>query len=365
MKLKDICNAIEEVAPLAYQESYDNAGLLIGDPEDSVHSALITIDVTENVIDEAIRLGCDLIIAHHPFIFHGLKRLNGKDATERCVISAIKNHIAIYASHTNMDSVPGGVNDRMADKLGLINRSVLSPVSNQLEKLVTFVPIAQAEKVRQAIFDAGAGTIGNYDQCSYNLQGKGTFRGNNQTHPFVGQPGKLHFEEETRMEIILPKPIHNRVIRALIATHPYEEPAYDFYPLNNVFPSVGLGIVGDLPEEEDERTFLHQVKSIFNCQVIRHTRLLKHPIKKVALCGGSGSSLLTDAIASGADIFITGDFKYHQFFDAEDHLIIADIGHFEGEQFTKEVFYEIVTKKFPKFALHLSDINTNPINYLI
>ncbi len=365
MKIRDICNAIEEIAPLAYQESYDNAGLLIGDPEDSVNSALITLDVTEAVIDEAIRLNCGLIIAHHPFIFHGLKRLNGKDATERCAIRAIQNHIAIYASHTNMDSVPGGVNDRMADKLGLVNRSVLSPVSNQLEKLVTFVPVAQAEKVRKALFDAGAGTIGNYDQCSYNIQGKGTFRGNDQTHPFVGRPGKLHFEEETRIEIILPKLIRNQVIRALLANHPYEEPAYDLYPLDNVFHSVGIGVVGDLPEEENETLFLQRVKSIFNCPVIRHTRLLKRPIKKVALCGGSGSSLLTDAITSGADLFITGDFKYHQFFDAGDSLIIADIGHFESEQFTKEVFYEIVRKKFPKFALHLSDINTNPINYLI
>ncbi|MDP4186251.1 MAG: Nif3-like dinuclear metal center hexameric protein, partial [Bacteroidota bacterium] len=270
-----------------------------------------------------------------------------------------------YAAHTNIDSVAGGVSGRMCDKLGLTNRSILSPLQNHLKKLVTFVPLAQAEQVRQALFQSGAGVIGNYDQCSYNLEGSGTFRGNDQTHPFVGSKGELHFEKEIRIETIFPKHIQNNVIRALLESHPYEEVAYDIYPLDNEFPTVGMGMIGELPEPVEEVEFLQKVKQAFECKVIRYTKPLKHPVKKVALCGGAGSSLLGMAIASGADVFITGDFKYHQFFDAEDRIMIADIGHFESEQFTKEVFSEILTKKFPKFALHLSGIKTNPVNYLI
>lgn len=365
MQLKEITRIIESVAPLAYQESYDNAGLIIGHPEDEIAGILITLDITEEVLDEAIIKKLNLVIAHHPIVFSGLKKLNGKNYIERCVAKAIKNDIAIYAAHTNLDSVFGGVNSKICEKLGLQNCRILAPMNDFLKKLVTFVPTAEAEKVRTALFSAGAGHIGNYDSCSYNLSGTGSFRGNDLTTPFVGEKNQLHFEEETRIETIFPKNIQSKVITALLDAHPYEEVAYDIYPLDNEYTQAGIGMYGDLQEPVSEIEFLGKLKSTFNCKVIRHTELLGKPISRVAVCGGSGSSYLNKAKAVNADIFVSGDFKYHQFFDAEKQIVVADIGHYESEQFTKEVFYELLTKKFPRFAVHLSGINNNPVNYLI
>lgn len=364
LRIRDITSKLEALAPPSFQESYDNAGLIVGHPDDEVGAVLLTLDVTEEVIDEAIASGAGLIVAHHPIVFKGLKQFNGKNYVERCVIKAIKNDVAIFASHTNLDSVPGGVNSKMCEKLGLNDCRILSPMKGQLLKLVTFVPIEQADKVRKALFAAGAGHIGNYDQCSFNLPGEGTFRGSENTNPFVGEPGKQHNEKEVRVETILPRYRKGKVLSALLESHPYEEVAYDFYPLENDWAETGIGMVGHLPEPMNEKSFLLKVKETFACGVIRHTRLLDKPVEKVALCGGSGSFLLDEAKASGADVFITGDFKYHQFFDAEDRLVIADIGHYESEQFTKEVFYEILTKNFPNFAIRLSEVKTNPVMYL-
>lgn len=365
MQIKQITQFIESVAPPALQESYDNAGLILGQPDCEVSGILITLDVTEAVIDEAISKNLNLIVAHHPIVFSGLKKLNGRNYIERCVAKAIKNDVAIYAAHTNLDSVFGGVNSKICEKLGLRNCRMLSPVSGFLKKLVTFAPIIDADKVRNALFEAGAGGIGNYDSCSFNLAGKGTFRGNDQTNPYVGEKNQLHTEEEIRIETIFPKYLQSAIVHALLKAHPYEEVAYDIYPLDNDFAQAGIGMIGELPEPVEEMLFLQNLKKIFNCKVIRHTELLEKPIRKVAVCGGSGSSYLSKAIAQKADIFITGDFKYHQFFDAEQQIVIADIGHYESEQFTKEVFYELLTKKFPKFAIHLSETTTNPVNYLI
>jgi dinuclear metal center YbgI/SA1388 family protein len=364
LRIRDITSKLEALAPTSFQESYDNAGLIVGNPDDEVGAVLLTLDVTEEVIDEAIASGAGLIIAHHPIVFKGLKQFNGKNYVERCVIKAIKNDVAIYASHTNLDSVPGGVNSKMCEKLGLKDCRILSPMKGQLLKLVTFVPIEQADKVRETLFAAGAGHIGNYDQCSFNLPGEGTFRGSENTNPFVGKPGKQHTEKEIRVETVLPRYRKGKVLSALLESHPYEEVAYDFYPLENEWAETGMGMVGHLPEAMDEKSFLLKVKETFACGAIRHTRLLNKPVEKVALCGGSGSFLLNEAKASGADVFITGDFKYHQFFDAEDQLVITDIGHYESEQFTKEVFYEILTKNFPNFAIRLSEVKTNPVMYL-
>ncbi len=365
MLLKQITQLIESVAPLAFQESYDNAGLIIGHPDDEITGVLITLDITEEILDEAISKNLNLIVAHHPIIFSGIKKLNGKNYIERCVAKALKNDLAIYAAHTNMDSVFGGVNSKICEKLGLLNCSILSPMPNFLKKLVTFVPTADAENVRNALFEAGAGNIGNYDSCSYNLTGQGSFRGNDQTNPYVGEKNRLHFEEETRIETIFPKHIQSKVIQALLKAHPYEEVAYDIYPLDNEYAQCGTGMIGELPFPTDETDFLQKIKEIFNCQVIKHTKLLNKPIKRVAVCGGAGSSFLGNAIAKKADIYISGDFKYHQFFDAERQIVIADIGHYESEQFTKEVFYELLTKNFPRFAVHLSAISSNPVNYYI
>ena len=365
MQLKQITQFIESVAPLAFQESYDNAGLIIGHPDNEISGILITLDITEEILDEAISKNLNLIVCHHPIVFSGIKKLNGKNYIERCVAKAIKNDLAIYAAHTNLDSVFGGVNSKICEKLDLQNCTILAPTSGFLKKLVTFVPVADAEKVREAMFEAGAGHIGNYDSCSFNQTGNGTFRGNDLTNPYVGEKNQLHTEEETRIETIFPKHIQSKVIQALLQTHPYEEVAYDIYPLDNEYTQAGIGMIGELQEPVDELDFLQKIKAVFNCEVVKHTQLLGKSIRKVAVCGGSGSTYLSKAMAQKADIFISGDFKYHQFFDAENQIIIADIGHYESEQFTKEVFYELLTKKFPKFAVHLSDLSTNPVNYFI
>jgi dinuclear metal center YbgI/SA1388 family protein len=364
VQIQNIINELEQFAPSALKEDFDNVGLLVGDASDEVKGVLITLDITEKVIDEAIEKDCNLVVAHHPIMLSGLKKINGRNATERIVIKAIRNNIALYASHTNADSVINGVSGKMCEKLGLENCKVLSPKKESLLKLVTFVPSEQAETVRKAIFDAGAGQIGNYDACSYNLSGEGTFRGDENTNPYVGEKGKIHTEKETRIETILPSHIKHRVIKALFKAHPYEEVAYDLYPLANEWRTTGLGMVGELPHEIDEATFLNRLKNTFQTGCVRYTDLLNKPIKRVALCGGSGSFLLGKAMAEKADVFVTGDFKYHQFADAEGRILIADIGHFESEQYTKEVFFEILTKKFSNFAIHLSNVNTNPVNYL-
>lgn len=364
MKLKEVVSYLESVAPLAYQEDYDNAGLIIGNPEMELSGVLITIDVLEEVVDEAIEKKANLILSHHPIMRSGLKKITGKDFTERIILKAIKNDIAIYAAHTNLDSIWGGVSSKIADKLELKNQKILAPVSNQLMKLVFFVPTNHANETRKAVFGAGAGHIGNYDMCSYNVEGEGSFRAGEEANPFVGNKGEIHFEQETRVETIFPKHLKNKIISALIKSHPYEEVAYDIYPLENTFNRVGYGVVGDLETEKDELRFLKSLKEIFSARCVRHTKTLNKPIKRVAVCGGSGSFLLSNAIKEKADVFVSGDFKYHQFFDAEGQIIIADIGHFESEQITKELFYELLIKKFPKFAVRLTEVNSNPINYL-
>ena len=361
--IKDITNFFENLAPLSLQESYDNAGLIVGDANTKVSAILISLDVTEDIVDEAIKKNAELIVAHHPIVFSGLKKITGKNYVERTLIKAIKNNIAIYAAHTNLDSVTGGVNSKICEKLGLQNCKILQPTEGQLKKLVTFIPEEYVDKVKEAVFDAGAGNIGNYDSCGYTTNGSGSFRGNKNSEPFVGEKGKIHFEKETRFETIFPVYIQGKVIQALLNSHPYEEVAYDIYSLENKFDKVGMGMVGMLPKPVSEKEFLLQLKETFNTGVIKHTELLERKVKKIAVCGGSGSFLLKQAISAGADFFVSGDFKYHQFFDAENKIVIADIGHFESEQFTKELFYELLTKKFPKFALHLSEANTNPVFY--
>jgi dinuclear metal center YbgI/SA1388 family protein len=364
MKVKEIIKIIEDFAPLSYQESYDNSGLIIGNPNNEVAEILICLDCVESVLDEAIENNCNLIIAHHPIIFSGLKKLNGSTYTERVIIKAIKNNIAIYAVHTNLDNSHNGVSYKIADKLGLKNCQILQPKKNLFNKVVAFCPANNVEQVRQAMFDAGAGYIGNYDECSYNIEGIGTYKGLDGATPYLGTIGKLHNEKEIRIETIVPTYKLSKVIKNMIEVHPYEEVAYDVYQLENVSKNVGSGIIGELENEQNELEFLNSLKVDFNTDCIRHTNLLGKKVKKVAICGGSGSFLLNDAIAFKADIFVTGDFKYHQFFDTENKIVIADIGHYESEQFTSELIYEILNEKIPNFAIRLTKKNTNPINYL-
>ncbi|WP_287827237.1 Nif3-like dinuclear metal center hexameric protein [Bacteroides sp.] len=364
MKIKDILNALERFAPLPLQDGFDNSGLQIGLTEVEATGALLCLDVTEEIIDEAIQKGCNLIIAHHPLLFKGCKSITGKDYVERCVMKAIKNDIAIYAAHTNLDNATGGVNFKIAEKLGLINPQILSPKSDLLYKLVTFVPQAQAEEVRQTLFQAGCGHIGEYDSCSYNIQGEGTFRALDGAQPFCGEVGTLHTESEVRIETIFPSFKKSAVVRALVQAHPYEEPAFDIYPLANSWSQVGAGVIASLPEPIDEKEFLLKVKNIFQVGSVKHSKLRGKPIQKVALCGGSGAFLLHQAIGAGADIFISAEIKYHDYFGNDDLILMADIGHYESEQYTKELFYSIIKDKFPTFALHFTEVNTNPIKYL-
>ncbi len=363
MKISEIMNCLEQVAPLQLQESYDNAGLITGESGWEVTGVLVTLDATEAVIDEAISKKCNLVVAHHPIVFSGLKKINGKTYVERTIIKAIKNDIAIYAIHTNLDNVQQGVNQKIAEKLGLINTQILQPKSGLLNKLVTFVPHASLEQVKKAIFEAGAGNIGNYDECSFTVTGNGTFRGNENSNPAAGKPGQQHTEPESRLETIFPSYLKNKVLAALFQAHPYEEVAYDIYPLENQWNGVGAGLIGELQEPMESINFLKHLKIKMNIEAIRYTEVDK-PIRKVAVCGGAGSFLLRHAISAGADAYVSADFKYHEFFDAENKVMIADIGHYESEFFTKELLKEIILEKFPTFAVLLSEINTNPIKYI-
>jgi len=362
MKIKNITAVLEGFAPLTFQESYDNSGLLIGSCENEIKKALITLDVTDAVLEEAIKEKCGLVIAHHPLIFKSIKSLTGKNYVERLIVKAVKNDIAIYAIHTNLDNINNGVNGILSEKLGLTNTKILSLAGNGLKKLVVFCPVDHANDLREAIFKAGAGHIGNYDYCSYNVTGEGTFRGLEGTDPFVGNKGELHFEKEIRIETIVPGQLLNTVINAMLTKHPYEEVAYDIYPLDNRNTRIGAGMIGELKKAKDAVSFLKDVKSTLKCNVIRHNRLIERKIKKVAICGGSGSFLIKKAYDSGADIFITGDIKYHDFFEYDGEMIIADAGHYETEQFTKELLYTILKEKFPTFALLISQEVTNPVN---
>jgi dinuclear metal center YbgI/SA1388 family protein len=364
MILSEITSFLNAEIPLALQENYDNCGLLIGDLSTDIKGALVCLDLTEDVMDEAIKKNCNLVISHHPLIFSGIKSLTGRNETERLVIRAVSEKIAVFALHTNLDNHYDGVNRLLCEKLGIENAVILKPVSDTLRKLVTFCPPAHADNVRAAIFEAGAGQIGNYDFCSFNAPGNGTFRAMDGANPFVGQKGQLHAEPELRIETIFPAFIESAVISALKKSHPYEEVAFDIYPLTNVHQRIGAGMTGTLPKALVADEFLRQVKEILNIGCIRHTSLKNKKIKKIALCGGSGSFLIKDAISCGADIYMTGDIKYHDFFIPENKMILADIGHYESEQFTKELIYTLLKKKFTTFALFISETNTNPVNYL-
>ena len=363
MKLRELTNHLESLAPLDYQEAYDNAGLLVGSPDKVVHQAILSLDCTEAVVDEAIELGCDVVVSHHPIVFKGLKRFNGNTYVERVIMKAIKHDIALYAIHTNLDNVKDGVNSKIAERLGLHNTRILHPKGGLLRKLAVFVPVEHVERVRAALFAAGAGNIGRYDACSFNTTGYGTFRAGEGTNPFVGQQGAHHREEEVRVEVIYPAVKERLVLHELFKVHPYEEVAYDIYQLQNNYQDVGSGLVGRLEKPMEEHDFLALLKGRLGAKVIRHTALRGTAVADVAVCGGAGSFLLGEAIRSGADVFVTADYKYHEFFDAEGKIVIADVGHFESEQFTQQLLLEIIQKKFPTFAVRLTGVDTNPINY--
>jgi len=363
-KLKEIATALEKFAPLPLQDGYDNAGLQIGLTDAEITGVLLCLDVTEEVIDEAVTLGYNLIISHHPLLFRPLKRITGANSVERCVIKALSKGIAIYSAHTNLDNAFGGVNHHIATKLGLKNVRTLVPKENSLLKLVTYVPVAQADEVRKALFEAGCGAIGNYDACSYNVEGQGTFRAGEGCTPFCGRIGELHTECEVRIETILPAYIKSRVVRSLLNAHPYEKPAYDIYPLLNDWNRAGSGVIGELDDECDEQEFLLRIKETFSAGCVKHTPLRGRKIKKVALCGGAGASFAGAALAAGADLYLTGEARYHELFDNTDKMLYAIIGHYESEQYTTEILHKIVTQNFPVLPVSTTTVCTNPIKCL-
>jgi dinuclear metal center YbgI/SA1388 family protein len=363
MKLSEIIKELELWAPLSNQESYDNSGLLVGNMNQEITGALICLDSIESVVDEAIANGFNLIIAHHPIIFSGLKRLNGKNYIERTVIKAIKNDIAIYAIHTNLDNIRTGVNKKIADKIGLENTKILVPKEGKLFKLTVNTPKSEAENIRNQLFKSGAGNIGNYSECSFSIPGIGTFTGNSDSNPTIGERNKRQYEPEEKLEVIVEDWQLNKVFSEIKKAHIYEEIAYEIIPLKNQNQHVGAGMIGDLKEELNSESFFNLLKMNMKATSIRYTTPLNRPIKKVAVCGGSGSEFLPFAIAQGADVYVTSDYKYHQFFDADGKIMVADIGHFESEQFTIELISDFLREKFPKFAVRLTVTNTNPINY--
>ncbi len=364
MLLKNLFDVLNDIAPFQLQESYDNSGIQLGSPEQEVSKALICLDVSLPVIHEAIKHDCDLILCHHPLLFKGITKVSDEHPTGKIIIEAIRHGIAIVALHTNVDNVYDGVNYELGKRLGLSGLKILQPAGGLLKKLVTFCPIAHAEKVRAAIFEAGAGQIGNYDCCSFNLEGKGSFRAGENTSPFAGKIQELHYEPEVRIETIFPGYLQARIISAMLASHPYEEVAYDIYPLDNVFDKAGSGMVGDYDKPIAAMEFLNIVKRTLGVPFVRYASFDANRIQRVALCGGSGSFLMQQAIRSGAQAFVTADVKYHQFFEAQHKILLVDAGHFETEQFTKELLYSRLKKKIATFALLISKTDTNPVNYL-
>ncbi len=362
-KIKDIISVLEQIAPPAYQESYDNVGLQTGNLQDTVTGVLLTLDCTEAVLDEALQNNCNLIIAHHPVIFKPLKKLTGQYAVERIIIKALQNNLAIYACHTNLDSVFNGVNSKICQKLGLVNTRILAPKTGLLRKLVTFIPVNDTAKVLRALHQAGAGHIGDYQNCSFQVTGTGSFQPINNANPTIGEVNKQEFVEENRIEVIFPAYLENKIVQALFEAHPYEEVAYDLLPLTNYNQQVGAGMIGELLNTMSELDFINYLKEKMELQVVKHTAFLNKNLKKVAVCGGTGSFLIKDALRQQADIFITADLKYHEYFEAENKIMLTDIGHYESEVYTKELFYEIIKNKFTNFAVLLSKVNTNPVRY--
>jgi dinuclear metal center YbgI/SA1388 family protein len=370
MKIKEIISILEELSPLSYSEEFDNTGLLVGNFENEVNGILVTLDTLESVVDEAIASGCNLIVSFHPIIFSGLKKLTGRTYVERVVMKAIKNNIAIFSMHTALDNSWDGVNAVICEKLELQNRRILIPKKETIQKLVTYVPVSKADEVRIAMFDKGAGTIGNYSNCSFNLKGMGSFKGNEESNPVIGKKGETRFEDEIQIGVTFHRHLQNEILESLFDSHPYEEVAYEISTLENLNQKIGMGMIGTLKEPQPEESFLKLLKKVMNTECIRHSNLGERTIETVAVLGGSGSFAIPAAIQAGAQIFITADLKYHDFFKSEDRILLADIGHYESEQYTKDLIVSFLNKKISNFApalptgkVLMSKINTNPISY--
>ncbi|MCX8020667.1 MAG: Nif3-like dinuclear metal center hexameric protein [Chitinophagaceae bacterium] len=363
MKIKDIIEFLEQLAPLPMQEHYDNSGLITGKPDKDCTGILCCLDATEEVVDEALKKNCNVVISHHPVIFAGLKKITGRNTFERALIKAIKNDLAMYGIHTNLDNVIDGVNGEMATRLSLTRLEVLEPKQGMLKKIYTYVPKEYASQVLEALFAAGGGHIGNYSECSFSTEGIGTFRAGQGANPFIGEIGIRHYENEVKVEVIFPFYLENKIMSALREAHPYEEVAYEIMALSNTMKEAGAGLIGDLPEEMTEKDFLHKLKEVFKTPVIKHSPLSGKKVKKVALCGGAGNFLISTALSKGADVLVTSEVKYYQYFEADGKMLLCDIGHFESEQFTMDLIIEKLRKKFTTFAVLKTENYTNPVHY--
>ena len=363
MIVKDVTDILEELAPLHFAEDFDNVGLLVGDYQATVSGILITLDTLETVVEEAIDKHCNLIVSFHPILFTGLKKITGATYVERVVLKAIQNGIAIYSMHTALDNAPKGVNAKICEVLGIAHPKVLIPKQNTIKKLTTYVPVKQADNLRSKLFEVGAGAIGNYSNCSFTIEGSGSFKPDEKAKPYKGTIGELHLEKETQLNLTFTADKETAILNALFQFHPYEEVAYEVYTLTNKNQDIGMGMIGDLPLAMKDHEFLASLKDKMNTAVIRHSKLFGTSVKKIAVLGGSGAFAIGAAKAAGADVLVTADVKYHQFFEAEDQIVIADIGHFESEQFTKNLLVDYLTKKMPNFAISLSESKTNPIKY--
>lgn len=371
MRIQDVITILDELAPLNYAEDFDNVGLLVGDSQAELKGVLVTLDTLESVVDEAIKNHCNLIVSFHPIVFKGLKTITGKTYVERTVLKAIKNDVAIFAIHTALDNAYKGVNDIICNQLGLVNKRILLPQKGSVKKLTTYAPRSVAAEIRSALFKVGAGAIGNYESCSFNFDGLGTFQGKEGSNPVVGHRGELHQQEETAISITFPPHLESRVLKTLFKTHPYEEVAYEIVSLDNSNQHIGMGMIGQLEEELEPEVFFEQLKIKMNTSSIRYSAIIDQPIKSVAVLGGAGSFAIDAAKKAGADIFVSADFKYHDFFKAEGTIILVDIGHYESEQFTKTFLTDYLSKKITNFApafdagkIIESQTNTNPVNYL-
>ena len=364
MTIKELLPILEEMAPLAYAEDFDNVGLLTGDGDWKIKNILVCHDALESVIDEAIGKNCNVVVCFHPIIFSGLKSLTGKNYVERAVVKAIRHDIAIYAVHTALDNHKHGVNKIICDALGLQHAKILVPKNNFIRKLVTYTVAENADQVRNALFNAGAGTIGNYENCSFNSQGIGTYMGNAESNPEIGQRFEFIENREIKIEVTFEKHLQSRILKALFASHVYEEVAYEIYDLQNAHQNIGLGMIGDLETAMPEADFMQFVKDKMQCGGVRHSGFTGKDIKKVAVLGGSGSFAIKNAMASGADVFLTADLKYHDYYQADGKLLLADIGHYESERYTKNYIVDFLTEKITNFAIILSETNTNPVKYL-
>lgn len=364
LELAEIIQAIEEVAPISLQENYDNSGLIVGNSQMQISSALLALDCTEEVVLEAINKGCNMVISHHPIVFSGLKRFNGNTYVDRAIQLAIKHDVALYACHTNLDNIlHNGVNHEIASKLGLIPQRVLSPKKNTLLKLSVSVPFEYKTAVEQAIFNAGAGHIGNYKDCGFTWTGEGTFTPQAGANPFDGTLNQFSKIEEQKFEVVFPSYLKRKVLDALFFAHPYEEIAHELVALENEVKSIGSGLICQFREPMSQSEFLAHLKKSMELETFKYTRSENKTIHRVAICGGSGAFLISKAKQEKCDAYITSDVKYHEYFDAENDLLLCDIGHFESEKYTVSIFAEILSKKFPNFATIFAHTNTNPVQY--